>query len=241
MTNIAIEVASTKQQNYINYLLMTYENIEDEDKQRDYCENIVNRERDIREENMLTKEDAYMIIKHIKNKFNIIDTRLDHQFEANCVPIACNNFFEIGWQMHDGSRNDDGIRNDLCYFKFSCLMVIDWDYMELEEVERILCEQAPDLTFSIYKTYKGYHGYCVSKPFHYDFKTMKLMKKLGCDSLYIQYCIKNGWMIRLNEKHDRDEQYIEKFVKHVGKVPMNPQLHILVKLKDLCFKKPIVF
>ena len=63
------------------------------------------------------------------------------------------------------------------------------------------------------------------------------MKTLKCDPLYIQHCMKNGFVIRLNKKHDRDdEMFVKEFVTFMGISVIHPMLHILVKIKDMCFE-----
>ena len=238
--------ASDKQINYIKYLLSTYEKIEDELKQLDCINDLISnciRDAKITYEN-ITKEEAYHLIKELKTRYNLVDTRFEKQFDSNCIAIAKNNYYELGWQTHED-------KPPLFYFSFYNVMMIDWDELTLSEIEEIITKYNEDnasstsknidsnirnepLTFAIYQTHNGYHGYCVSKPFAVDFKTMKLMKTLRCDPLYIQHCMKNGFIVRLSKKHDRDEPFVEKFVKYIGKTHMNPMLHLLVKTKDLC-------
>jgi hypothetical protein len=231
--------ASDKQINYIKYLLSTYEKIEDETQQLDCIINQLSFKTENASYESMTKEQAYHLIKNLKTRYNLVDTRFEKQFDSNCIAIAKNNYFELGWQTHSD-------KPPLFYFSFYNLMMIDWDDLQLSEIEDLISEynetskhneNSESLTFAIYETYNGYHGYCVSKAFPVDFKTMKLMKTLRCDPLYIQHCMKNGFIVRLSKKHDRNEPFVEKFVKYIGKTHMNPMLHLLVKTKDLCCLK----
>ena len=230
-----IEYASEKQINYIKYLLQEYELIEIESDQLIFLKENHNHNDNHNDNHnydqltfeILTKEHAYTIIKNIKLKYNLIDTRFEKQLKSNCIPIAKNNFFEIGWQIHDD-------KPPLSYLSFYNLLMIDWDEMTLMEIEEILKREASDLNFAIYQTYKGYHGYCITKMYNIDYKTLKFMKKLQCDPHYIQHCIQNGFILRLNKKHDRkDEDFVENFVKYIGNSHAHPLLHMLLKIKDI--------
>ena len=232
---IVVTTASDKQINYIKYLLHTYEKIPESDKESQnnkyLCSYFDTTKYSEVTLNTLTKEMAYDLIQYLKNKFNLIDTRSTTQWTTNSIVIAKSNYYEIGWQLHENKQN-------ICYFSFHNLLIVDWDEMTMEDIESILATYATHLTFAIYKTFKGYHGYCVSEPFNLDYKTMKFMKCIKCDPIYIQYCIQNGFVVRLNKKENRfkEEHFVEKFVKYIGDEPINPSLHILLKLKDECLE-----
>ena len=220
---ITNEKASLKQINYIIYLLSSYEKLHDKNEQLAFIKKLVKKE--ITFDNLLMTE-AYSIIGKIKLKHNLVDTRESMQFKSNSHAIAQGKNFEIGWQLHED-------KSPLAYFSFKNLLVIDWDNLSLNEIKEILKKEASDLTFAIYQTYNGYHGYCISKQFDINYKTLKFMKVLKCDPLYIQFCIKNGFIVRLNKKQFRDEQFVEKYVTNVGNSHLNQNLYLLLKLKDM--------
>jgi hypothetical protein len=95
------------------------------------------------------------------------------------------------------------------------VMMIDWDNISLEDIEKIL--ESQEETFAIYKTYNGYHGYCISRYYdHSDFKTLLTMKNLKCDNAYINFTKSFGWLTRVSKKEGRGEKQVEKFIKIIG-------------------------
>lgn len=135
--------------------------------------------------------------------------------------------------------------NVICFMD---LVVIDWDapvvkvsvtgesntggkIMLLEDIKRHL-EKFP-YTFYIYETFNGFHGYIVSeKLFYGDYNTIKLMKELQCDPVYIGFTRKVGFVVRLEKKKGRDESFIERFVCQVNNYPVLPELQKLIDIKD---------
>jgi hypothetical protein len=122
-------------------------------------------------------------------------------------------------------------RGSLLIMAFKQLLVCDWDNLTLEEVTEII--ERSGLTFRIYKTYNGYHGYCTSKAFaHGSFATLQLMYQLKCDNWYISFTKVNGFVVRLQKKLGRDESYIEKFERIMGNDEEREDLIQLVHVKD---------
>ena len=114
---------------------------------------------------------------------------------------------------------------------FNNLMVLDYDNISYEEVCNILKEV--DETFMIYKTYNGYHAYCTSRAYNRkSYKTLQLMYDLNCDQVYISFCYEYGYCIRLSNKINRDEKFVEKFMGKVVTKPEDKNLVDLVKIKD---------
>ena len=129
---------------------------------------------------------------------------------------------------------------------FKNLMVLDYDVGKtvelndlkhkklelLESIEKRL--SGTDYQFLVYETYRGYHLYCVSKTFRYDDHSVhKLMKMFGCDKFYIGFTRYVGFAVRINKKPNRDEVYIERFVKKINEnIPCIDKLVSLIKLKD---------
>jgi hypothetical protein len=111
-------------------------------------------------------------------------------------------------------------------------MILDYDNMSLEEVEDIL--KKSELTFLLYHTKNGFHAYCISHEFNYsEKKTLILMNKLKCDEYYIGFSKHVGFVTRLQKKNNREEEYIEKFIKKISG-PSGELLHLkeLVDFKD---------
>jgi hypothetical protein len=131
---------------------------------------------------------------------------------------------------------------------FKNLLVLDYDVPkitnndpdELKIAKSKLLKQIIDILkttnykFHIYETYRGYHVYCVSKLFNNnDHKVHKLMNELGCDRFYIGFTRYVGFVVRINKKTNRDEQYIERFVGIINEdIPSMDCLIDLIKIKD---------
>lgn len=114
----------------------------------------------------------------------------------------------------------------ICSFKN--LLTLDYDNINLNEIEELLKNKG---TFRIYKTYNGYHAYCTSKIYSYfKYNTLKLMHSLKCDNWYISFCKYTGFTVRLQTKKDRKEEYIEKYIKTIGN---DIEIEKLVKLLDI--------
>ena len=121
----------------------------------------------------------------------------------------------------------------LTVISFRDLLVCDWDNQTLTDIQAIL-SQFP-YSFAIYKTYKGYHGYCTSDTFdHRAFSTHQLMHKLGCDPWYISFTKLNGFVTRISKKSNRQEEYIEQFVTthNTASNPPKRELMELLRIKD---------
>jgi hypothetical protein len=136
-----------------------------------------------------------------------------------------NNDYIIGNQLH--------IRENytLKIMSFKNLLSLDYDNIPLNEIEQLLKGKG---TFRIYKTYNGYHAYCTSKYYeHFEYKTLKLMYELKCDHWYISFCKYTGFTVRLKPKKDRQEEFIEKYIKTINNDGVDQELSILVKLLDI--------
>lgn len=127
---------------------------------------------------------------------------------------------------------------------FKHLLVLDYDVPkntdDLQNEKQKLLDQITDILkntncqFHIYETYQGYHVYCVSKLFDYkNHMVHKFMRELGCDRFYIGFTRYVGFVVRINKKNNRNEVYIEKFVKIINKhIPAIDHLLNLLKIKD---------
>lgn len=136
-----------------------------------------------------------------------------------------NDDYIIGEQIH----RDTGLSMKIICFKK--LMILDYDDITIADLEEIL-HKFP-YTFSIYKTHRGYHVYCLSKEFDYMLQdTLQLMFDMKCDRFYINFTKYIGFVTRLEKKHNRNEEYIEKFIKIIGTKPIIKKLEELVLVKD---------
>ena len=130
-------------------------------------------------------------------------------------------------------------------FCFKNLMVLDWDIPKISNSNNIhilkeeLLHKIKDIlhtvpyTFYIYETFNGYHGYCVSQSFSSsDYKTWTLMRNLECDNFYIGFTKSVGFVIRMNKKPNRDEEFVERFVTKINDYPVITRLDNLIKIKD---------
>jgi hypothetical protein len=122
---------------------------------------------------------------------------------------------------------------------FKNFMVIDWDVssrqndkIKLLEFIKLLLKQFP-YTFYVYETFNGFHGYLMSETFiHYNWNTLKLLKQLQCDKYYIGFTRKVGFVVRLNKKLNRNEEFIERFICKINDYPILPELQKLIEIKD---------
>lgn len=124
----------------------------------------------------------------------------------------------------------------LCFFK---LLVLDYDLCEEYNTKEkllnfitLLLEKEKE-TFLIYETCNGYHVYCVSNYFNYYKKdTLNYMKKLKCDTFYASFSSKVGFVVRLEKKEDRNEEYVERFIKRINNYATLSDLMELIKIKN---------
>lgn len=120
---------------------------------------------------------------------------------------------------------------------FQNLLVLDWDTHDLDSIVSVLSQHP--YTFWIYKTYNGFHGYCMSKQLYFkDKESIKLMKTLNCDKVYIAFSKVIGYAVRLGPKKNRQEPFIEKFVCSVNNYPIIPRLQQLIQIKNLLIQNP---
>lgn len=134
----------------------------------------------------------------------------------------------IGTQKHK-------INGDLKIISFSKLMILDYDNITLETLESYL-KNFP-YTFMIYETKNGYHCYNISKEFDYFEKdTLQLMFDLKCDPYYINFTKYVGFVTRLEKKKNRDEDFVEKYIKQINNYPIITKLKNLVEFKDTLIK-----
>lgn len=182
--------------------------------------------------NVMNNHEFSLIMKHIRQEGTVYIPLKIHKevYMYKVLQQSDEHGYAIVQQKHVAKDRH------MKLMSFKNLMICDWDNMSIEDVQDLLL-QYPEDTFMIYQTTNGYHGYCVSRPlFHDDFDTLQMMYKLKCDTTYISFTKVNGFMVRLEKKHGRDEPYVERYVKQIGHGQINLKLMMLVELKDIMIK-----
>lgn len=128
--------------------------------------------------------------------------------------------YELGWQPYDDQWS-------IHYIKFYDLCMIDYDNIDIDEINTNLTrfiKQYPNFVFRIYKTTAGYHAFIISHilphsdldvPTNTIHPTIKIMRDLQCDPYYILFASKNGFKVRLNHKN-RPNDIIGDYIHTIG-------------------------
>lgn len=210
--------ATSKQINYLNYILN--------------CENLTLKNFTYKSINELTHGDINIIFK----KLNINNITPCFNNKKYIIEKETDDFI-IGKQLI--LKNQETIIYNLITFKN--LLVLDWDissHSNTNTKNKLLIKIKNQLenkpyTFLIYETYNGYHAYCISNKFNYnDYNTLKFMKSVNCDEYYISYIRKTGFVVRLNKKKDRNEEFIEKYICKINNYKIDKNLELLINIKD---------
>ena len=126
-------------------------------------------------------------------------------------PIQCRDDYEYGYQISDYCED-----RKMYYVKFFDLMMLDYDKIDLVELEARLSIRN-DFCYRIYETHNGFHVFVTSQRFPHKLEsTLMLMKELGCDPYYCLFSYKYGYKIRLSPKKGRDELFLARYVKTIG-------------------------
>ena len=177
-------------------------------------------DKNFKDDFQMTKSDFTELLK---DKYNFGLQRISKKNSLNkyCkIEYHCRDYY-YGLQI---SYNKPPMR----IFCFRDLLVIDWDDLDLNEIYNLIPK---DLTFRIYKTRNGYHGYCINKKFDCkNLETQLLMKKLECDLWYIAFSFNYGYVTRISNKNN-DEPFIEKYIDTFGN-EIDPLLLNMVLIKD---------
>lgn len=119
---------------------------------------------------------------------------------------------------------------------FKDFLICDWDTAVDDFYNNIVpLLRTSGCTWYIYKTYNGFHGYCLSKTFdNTSFATHQFMYKLRCDHWYISFTKLNGFVVRLEPKADREETFVEQFLMQINdnNCPIMGHLKQLLEFKD---------
>ena len=132
------------------------------------------------------------IVSVIKNKFKM--TRLNRIF-INKKDYA------VGMNVQES----------LCYIIYRNLLVVDLrcdnqDDSVLDPVR--VWAKDNNQCFRVARSGGGYHCFLTSKKMDYSYdESHKLLKKLGCDPMYIIGTIAHGYAVRVNQKGDHEYPY----------------------------------
>lgn len=119
------------------------------------------------------------------------------------------------------------LNNEMYYIKFFNIMVLDFDNFNLQEILSIL---DTNYAYRIYKTYKGYHVFVVSKRIEYnDQHQLLITKQFGADTMYAYYSYYNGYNIRLSPKIGYNEEKTHQFVMDYGKQNIDNEILSILK------------
>lgn len=172
----------------------------------------------------ITKEDYKKLISRLK-KMGLFLPIFINKNNYEFTHIEKTNYYTISYQYNN-------IKNTtMKVMVLKNMMMLDYDDMSLEQVKKFL--EKSNEKYEIYKTFNGYHAYCLSKEYYFrDYKTLQIMKTLGCDELYISYCYNLGVCVRLSKKQNRNEDYVEKYVCSFGNNRERDILRYLLIEKD---------
>ena len=173
----------------------------------------------------IVHKDLSFILSNIYTRYNnFIPKRLSFDNLEYIVQEETADYI-IGIQKHLKKKIEFKIMS------FKNIMVLDYDNTTLESIETIL-KRYP-YTFDIYATHNGYHVYVVSRTFDIaDKQTLQLMHDMKSDPYYISFCKFVGCCVRLQKKANRQEEFIEKFIKRVGDVPVDRKIDAIIAFKD---------
>jgi hypothetical protein len=160
-------------------------------------------QKDYKDLQEITKEDCKLIISKLKSMGMFLPLYVNKD-NYNFEIIKDTEYFTVCNQYNKLKKSNMKV------MVLKSIMMLDYDGITLEQVKEFLKKTKE--SYKIYKTYNGYHAYCTSKEYSFkNYKTLQLMKNLGCDELYISYCYFLGVCVRLTKKDNRDEKYIEKY------------------------------
>jgi hypothetical protein len=181
--------------------------------------------------------------KDFYNLINKVNKSYDYWSDPSIFKPSKINFKNLRYILQEetddyiiGIQEHIDIKRKMKIISFKNLMLLDYDQINLQELEDILSKFP--FTFLIYQTFNGFHAYNISKVFDYTKQeTLQLMYDMKCDKHYINFVRYTGFVLRLEKKVGRKEEYIEKFVKQINTFPILDHLKKLVEFKDNFFKK----
>lgn len=183
---------------------------------------IINEEPKIESYEQLTNYEFKKISKSIKFSFNnIIVNYIPKRLN---IPLIYSFDHEVGI-----SQERSGLSNYIYYIKFYELLILDFDHISYEEVIKRL-NPLNKLLFRIYKTFNGYHAFCVSDKISYNSEeAINISRIAECDPWYIVYFKYHAYCIRISAKHNRIEEKVHTFVGEFGEGKINENLKKLVE------------
>lgn len=208
-------------------------------KQLNYLEHILNSQK-MKLSNFTSKSLNELLHKDIMEIFSNVKIPINPHLQNYKYVIDFEDEdlkYIIGKQIHLKKN----IEMELICFKD--FVIIDWDLPENKTKQEFLIDIKELLskfpyTFYIYETFNGYHGYIMSKKMWFaNWNTIKLLEDLKCDKFYIGFTRKVGFVVRLNRKINRMEEFIEKFICKINDFYILPDCQILIDIKDKLISK----
>lgn len=169
----------------------------------------------------LTMYEFKKICKSIKFSFNnIIVNYIPKRYN---LPLIYSFDHEVGV-----SQERANLSNYIYYIKFYEMLILDFDKITFEEVTERL-KPLNKLLFRIYKTFNGYHAFCISDKISYNSnEAIEIARITNCDPWYIIYFKYHAYCIRISAKHNRNEENVHTFVSDFGEGIINKDLEKLV-------------
>jgi hypothetical protein len=196
-----------------------------------------------KETSHLTHQNLFFLIQNVNSGYDYWRERTEYKVikpsfnKLQYIIKEENDDYIIGTQYHYTTYLKDTIKHTLEIIAFKYLMILDYDVKSevskadlLEEITEGLIKT--DCTFLIYETTNGYHAYNISKKYLLNNDTFQYMNKLKCDSWYINFTKYVGFVTRLEKKKNREEIFIEKFIKQINEYPIDNHVKELVEIKD---------
>ena len=105
------------------------------------------------------------------------------------------------------------LEKNIKYMCFDKLLMIDIDNLSNDINITSHFHKQKDYAWSIYKSTRGYHVFCISREFaHDDLKTVEFMLNNFCDYYYTIFSFLRGFCVRLSHKQNKKGQ----LYKHLG-------------------------
>jgi hypothetical protein len=173
----------------------------------------------------MSQKQVTLLLNSLKHEYKIENTCKINLDLYKYIYTDLESDYLIGTQINNTSGKE------LKVMSFYNLLVIDWDNVPLYKIKEILKNDKH--TWYIYQTHSGYHGYCMSKKYsHFKMDTMLYMQELHCDLIYTSFTKKVGFIIRIQKKENRYEDFIEKFICQINEFPVIKRFDELIKIKD---------
>ena len=146
----------------------------------------------------------YEISLFLNRKFQR-ECESDYYFDLMDEAIRSSSFY---WIIKSNSQYAIGVDNpvNFHFIVFKQFLMVDYDHQSRIKILYEFCRLNPKYKFRVCQTRKGWHAFLTSHKMPYnDSESINLLKRLGCDPLYIQSVAKKGYSVRLNRKTDNEK------------------------------------